>query len=217
MDLSDDKVKVREITPRERNLPLRFGSSTFGNRAHICAFFNTLDDEYRVLLPFIKDGLACGEKAFHIVDPRRRDEHRQRLAVAGIDVPALHRGGQFELHDWTDTHLRDGQFDQNRTLALFEQVKKDAKQQGFPLVRFITHMEWALETELGIDALLEYEAKANEAWLRQDSPVNPVICTYDLTKFGGEIIVDIMRTNPMIIIDGLLQWTPTAESVLHSA
>jgi hypothetical protein len=207
-DPTADKVKVREKVPKERNRLIRRGGSTLGNRAHICAFFHNPDDEYRVLLPFIKDGFACGEKAFHTVDPQRRDEHLQRLALAGIDVTAIHRGGQFELRDWTDTHLRDGQFDQSRTLALFEKVRKDARQQGFPLVRFITHMEWALATAQGVDALLEYEAKANEAWLRQDGPVHPVICTYDLTRFGGEIVVDVMRTHPMIIIDGILQENP---------
>ena len=208
MDATDDKVKVREKDPRERNRLIRLCGSTLRNRAHICAFFNTPDDEYRVLLPFVNDGLECGEKAFHIVDPQRCDEHLQRLASAGIEVTALHRSGQLELRDWTDTHLRDGQFDQSRTLALFEQIRTDARQQGFPLVRFITHIKWALETELGVDALLEYEAKANETWLRQDGPVDPVICMYDLTKFGGEIVVDVMRTHPMIIIDGILQENP---------
>jgi len=141
MDLTDDKVKVHEKASRERNRLIRPGGSTLGNRAHICAFFNNPDDEYRVLLPFIKDGFACGEKVFHTVDPQRRDGHLQRLALAGIDVTAIRRSGQFELHDWTDTHLCDGQFDQSRTLALFKQVRQDARQQGFPLVRFLTHME----------------------------------------------------------------------------
>jgi hypothetical protein len=31
------------------------------------------------------------------------------------------------------------------------------------------------------------------------------LCTYDLTKFGGEIVIDVMRTHPEIIIDGILQ------------
>ncbi len=208
MDPTDDGVKVHEQAPLERSHLIQLGGSILGNRAHICAFFNNPDDEYRVLLPFIKDGLACGEKAFHTVDPQRRDEHLQRLALAGIDVTALHRSGQFEVQDWTDTHLCDGQFDQGGTLALFQKVRKDAKQQGFPRVRFLTQMEWALETQVGIEALLEYEARANEAWLRQDGPVHPVICTYDLTKFSGEIIVDVMRTHPMIIIGGALQENP---------
>jgi hypothetical protein len=115
------------------------------------------------------------------------------------------QSGQFELRTWTDTHLCDGQFDQDKTLALFQEVVKDAKQQGFPLIRFVTHMEWALENRQGVDDLLEYEARANDVWLRQDGLVNPVICTYDLTKFGGDLVVEVMRTHPMIIIGRILQ------------
>ena len=62
-------------------------------------FFTNPDDEYRVLLPFIKDGLACGEKAVHTIDPQRRDEHLQRLASAGIDVTGASQSGQFEIHN----------------------------------------------------------------------------------------------------------------------
>jgi MEDS: MEthanogen/methylotroph, DcmR Sensory domain len=59
-------------------------------------------------------------------------------------------------------------FDQHKKLALFEGVAKDAKEKGFPLIGFVTQMEWALETELDLNDLLKYEAKANEVWLRQD-------------------------------------------------
>jgi hypothetical protein len=112
------------------------------------------------------------------------------------------QSGQFELRTWTDTHLCDGQFDQDKTLALFQEVVKDAKQQGFPLIRFVTHMEWALENRPGVDDLLEYEARANDIWLRQDGPVNPVICT---PRLVGDLVVEVMPTHPMIIIGGILQ------------
>ena len=64
------------------------------------------------------------------------------------------------------------------------------------------------KNRLGVDDLLEYEARVNGIWFRQDGFVNPVICTYDLTKFGGEVVVDVMRTHPMIIIGGILQANP---------
>ena len=118
MDPTDDKVNFRGKPPRESSRPIRLGGSVLGPPRHICAFFNSRDDEYRVLLPFIKDG---------------------------IEVTAIRQRGQFELRTWTDTHLRNGRFDQHKTLALFEAVVKDSKEQGFPLIRFVTHMEWALE------------------------------------------------------------------------
>jgi len=179
-----------------------------GPRAHICAFFSTPDEQTQALLPFIKDGLVCGEKVVHTVDPARRDEHLHRLASAGVDVVAAQESGQFELRAWTETHLRKGAFNQDETLAFFAGIVRDASRQGFPLTRFVTQMEWALQPSCRFEDLLEYEARANERWLRQDGPINPVICTYDLTKFGGEIVVDVMRTHPMTIIGGILHENP---------
>jgi len=68
-----------------------------GAQRHVCAFFHSPDEEYRVLLAFIKEGFECGHKAFHIVDPKLREEHLQRLESVGIDVAATEQSGQFEL------------------------------------------------------------------------------------------------------------------------
>ena len=45
----------------------------------------------------------------------------------------------------------------------------------------------------------------NDVWRSHD---DAVICTYHLSKFGGDTVIDIMRTHPMIIIGGLLQQNP---------
>jgi hypothetical protein len=62
--------------------PIRFAGSELGEARHACAFFNSADEEYRVLLPFIKDGFECGHKAVHVVNPRRRQDHLERLTAA---------------------------------------------------------------------------------------------------------------------------------------
>lgn len=118
------------------------------------------------------------------------------------------RSGQLELRDWSDTHLLGGEFEQDRTLALFQEVTANAAREGFPLTRLVTDMGWALEAGLDANALLEYEATANHAWMQQDGPVNPVICTYDLTQFTADVVVDVMRTHPMVVIGGLLRENP---------
>ena len=179
-----------------------------GARAHVCAFFRDTTEEDRALLPFIKAGLAAGEKIVHTIDPARRTDHMSRYAAAGIDFAAAHSHDQFELHAWTDTHLRGGRFDPDTTLALFSQMRLNASRQGFPLTRFITHMDWALQDETILTDLLVYEARANELRSGQHGPNHPVICSYDLTKFSGEFIVDVMRTHPMTLIDGTLHENP---------
>jgi len=140
---------------------MRLARAVLSASQHICAFFHSHEEEYHVLLPFIQEGFARGEKTFHIIDPARRDAHLQRLAAAGIDTVAAQQCGQFELRTWTEAHLRDGCFDRNRMRALIEEVVTGARQQGFPHTQFVTHMEWALEARVDVTALLEYEAKAN--------------------------------------------------------
>jgi hypothetical protein len=179
-----------------------------GARAHICAFFRNKDEEDRALLPFIKSGLAAGEKIVHTIDPASRADYLNRFSGADIDFTAAHAQGQFDLHGWTDTHLRGGQFDADSTLALFSQIRLSASQQGFPLTRFITHMDWALKDDAILTELLIYEARANEYRLAHPGPMHPVICAYDLTRFSGEFIVDVMRTHPMTLIDGTLHENP---------
>jgi hypothetical protein len=151
--------------------PIRFAGSVLDAQRHVCAFFHNPDEEYRVLLPFIKDGFAQGEKAFHIVDPKLRAEHCQRLASVGIDVETAETSGQFELRNWEDAYLRDGHFDQERMLTLIQEVLDGGRQQGFVRTRLVAHMDWALEDRPGVDDLVEYETRLNYILPRYKDPV----------------------------------------------
>lgn len=185
--------------------PIPFAGSQLGESRHVCAFFNSDDEEYRVLLPFIKDGFECGDKAIHVVNPDQHRDHLKRLADVGIDAEAARRNGQFELRTNTETYLRDGRFDQDRMLDAFEQLATATAKAGFPRSRIVCHMDWAVETGSHVDDLVEFESRVNEVWLRRE---DAVICTYNLAKFGGDTVIDIMRTHPMIIIGGTLQQNP---------
>jgi hypothetical protein len=201
MDPTGESTKLRG---EEKHL-MRFAGSELGAQRHVCAFFHSADEEYRVVIPFIKDGFECRHKALHIVDPKLRDEHRQRLASGGIDVAAAEQSGQFDLSSWPDTYLRDGCFDQDRMLAVVQEVLDAGTQQGFALTRMMAHMDWALEKQPGIDDLVEYEARVNYIWPRYK---DVAICVYDLAKFGGHIVIDILRTHPMVLIGGIIHENP---------
>src|ERR1700730_8842844 len=75
-------------------------------RNHVCAFFNTIDEEHRVLGSFYKDGFDRGEKATHIVDSENREGYLNRLAGAGINVQEMMGTGQLEGFPGTDLDLR---------------------------------------------------------------------------------------------------------------
>lgn len=171
MNSTDNRAHARGGTSGETAQPIRLAGSVLDAKRHVCAFFHSPDEEYRVLLPFIKEGFERGEKAFHIVDPKLRAEHVLRLASAGIDAKATETSGQFELVNWADAYLRDGHFDQDRMLALIQEVLDGGIQQGFALTRLVAHMEWALEDRPGVDDLVEYETRLNYLLPRYKDPV----------------------------------------------
>jgi hypothetical protein len=168
---ANENATVRGGAPSGNDQPIRFAGSVLGKHRHVCAFFHSADEEYRVLLPFIKDGFERGERAFHIVDPALRAEHLRRLESAGIDVTTAQKSGQFELRNWSDAYLQDGHFDQDRMLALLQAILEGGRKQGFPLTRLVAHMEWALEDRPGVDDLLEYEGRLNYLLPRYPDPV----------------------------------------------
>ena len=147
------------------------GQSEFGCPCHACAFFNSREEEYELLLPFSKDGAAAGERVFQVVDKSHLDERRERLTAFGIDVPHTERKGQLEIRAWESAYLRGNRFDQYAMLDLIKEVLDAGRASGFPMTRLWANMEWALEDLPGVHDIVEYEARLNYILPRYDDPV----------------------------------------------
>jgi hypothetical protein len=183
----------------------QFTEITSGQHRHICAFFNSIDEQHRVLSPFIRDGFERGGKAYHYVDPELREEHLSWLAEAGVAVQEAMGTGQLEVQPWQDSTLRGGRFDLDAWLTSFELLLQSGPAEGYAQTNFMGHMEWALADLPGVGDLIEYETRVNYVIAKYEGPV---ICTYDLRKFGASVVMDALRTHPVVIIGGLLQENP---------
>src|SRR3954452_19717048 len=141
------------------NTALQIAPNALGKNRHICALFNSMDEHYRVLRSFITDGFDQGQRAFHLVDPERREDHVGRLADAGIDVEEATESGQLEVHPWQDGPLHGDRFDQDTWLEGFEHVLQDGPASGYGQTRFLAQMEWALADLPGIEEMMEFESR----------------------------------------------------------
>lgn len=186
-------------------VPITIAGSQLAVPRHVCAFFNSADEEYRVLLPFIKEGFERGDRAVHVLNPERRAEHLERLSAVGIDVHAAQANEQFEIWNNAETYLREGEFDPDRMIEAFEALAGGRAAQGFALSRIVCHMDWAVDNGSHVEQLVEFESRVNDVWRRHD---DAVVCTYHLSKFGADTVIDILRTHPMVIIGGILQHNP---------
>ena len=174
-------------------------------RGHICAFFNSVDEQRRVLQPFITDGFDQRDRAYHIVDPKQRDEHLRWLGEAGIDVWQAMSTGQLEVRSWQDGPLRNAGLDPGTWMESFEQVLGSGSAVGYAHTRFMAQMEWALGRRWEDVDLFEFETRLNYVIPKYQ---DWVICSYNLVQFGASVMMDALRTHPVVIIGGLLQENP---------
>jgi hypothetical protein len=108
-----------------------------------------------------------------------------------------------DVRPWAGAHLRGGRFDKDGMLALVEGAMESTKDSA--RTRWWGNMEWALTGTPGVQDLIEYESRLNYILPKYD---DVVVCTYDLSRFGAGVVMDVMRTHPMVIIGGILQENP---------
>ena len=73
------------------------------------------------------------------------------------------------------------------------------------MTRVMANMEWALEDRPGLEDFLEFETRVNYLAPRYH---DALCCIYDLGRFGADVIVNVLRTHPMVIVGGVLQENP---------
>jgi CheY-like chemotaxis protein len=192
-------------TAARNECPIHVADGVLGNKCHICGFFNGLDEQHRVLRSFIKEGFERGEKALHIMDPSLREDHLKRLTDAGIDVGQAIATGQLEVLRWQDAYLRDDRFDKDRMAAFFENLLQSKAVADHPRMRLVSRVEPSLLDKAGIEGWLEYETRINYVLSKYD---DPVICAYDLSNFSANVVMDLLRVHPVVIVGGVLQENP---------
>ena len=186
---------------RDTQQAVSFAGAPLDHYRHICAFFNSCDEKHRILDPFVLDGLQRGEKISLIVDPAMRSENVRYFRQLGLDMPRLLGLGEFQLRTWPETHLKDGQFNPDAMLMLAGEIMSTNRSTR---MRMISDMGWAVDQKDSTD-LIEYEARANTLIAEHR---HIVICVYDTAKFGGDVVINVLRTHPMVLIGGVVQMNP---------
>jgi hypothetical protein len=143
------------------NLPsIRITGRTPYCHNHICAFFNSREEQGKVILPYLKKAYDRGEKLFHIVDARLHDEHRSACQHCGIDVTRAETTGQLKIHDYEHTYLTSRYSDGDGMVRTLKEML-ETNRTRFPRTRAMGHMESALETAPCVTDIVEYETKLN--------------------------------------------------------
>jgi hypothetical protein len=164
---------------------------------HICAFFDSRDAEYNVLLPYLKEGVDRGDKVLNVLDEGRHEDHERRLRGAGIRVDL----GDVSVAASETTYLSDGRFDMERMAKFVEDTVANARAGGCR-VRTAGWMNWLQDGAPGSERAVEYEARMNLLVPKYDCTF---MCVYYLAQLGGPAVVDIISTHPWVILNGTIR------------
>jgi hypothetical protein len=172
---------------------------------HICGFFDSEDERYEVILPYLKEGLENNDEVLNILESTSYSDHCKRLSGAGIPVEEKLASSQLKVLSADDTYLKGGSFAADKMYKMVEDALIAAHEAGYNSIRACGDMTWALRNVNGTDELIEYEARLNELTPRHSCSL---ICMFDVNRFSGRTMVDILATHPYVILNGKIHSNP---------
>jgi len=172
---------------------------------HLCIFLRGSSGLEEIVLPFLAEGIRADNKCLCILESRVPADVLSGLALQ-VDVGTSVADGQLELATPPEAYLRSGQFSTEDMLDFWAEEAAATRSSGkFSLTRATGEMPSVLNQPAGRAEFFRYEARLNDV-----IPNNPqvILCLYDLERFGAEVLMDALRTHPMVIVDGMVHGNP---------
>jgi hypothetical protein len=171
--------------------------------SHVCAFYRGDHDRDRLLHGYLGAGLAAGDKCICMVDSAFTAKRLQPLTRASSE--AGHSTGQLDIHLPESTYLAGGGFTPGDMLTFWTEGMIKAQHEGYSFCRLAGEMTWALRDAPGVENLAGYKSELNR--VTSSYPV-VVLCLYDLDLFSGEVVINIVKTHPQVVVQGSLVENP---------
>lgn len=188
-----------------KQTPFSVCGESLSSPMHICGFFDSKEQQYDIIIPYILEGLQANEKVINILEGNRHGEHCRCLADNGVSIVEKLSSGQLEVLASENTYIKGGEFAAQKMYTMLEQTLLSASRAGYESVRACGDMVWALKNLPGTDELLEYETSLNFLTPKYDVSL---ICMYDINSFSQSTLTDVLLTHPYVIKDGKISKNP---------
>jgi hypothetical protein len=173
---------------------------------HVCAFYRGSQGRDDVLLSYLSEGIRQGQQCICYLDAVEGDRVVEdlRMRLRREEPGAPDRSP--DIVDFSQSYLRNGRFSEREWLEVVRTPRSAAGgAASVPVVRAAGEMSWSLRTNCpGVEAWSSYEARIN--LLRTGCHI--FLCLYDIERFRGDAIIDVLRTHPKVIRDTALMDNP---------
>ncbi len=151
------------------------------------------------LVPFLRIGLARGEKCLLYCAPKRGDEILAAISGAGIDIGnALARGALIASRVARDERAA---FDPDATVAFLRAAVRQARSEKHSALRICMDVSYLLGRDRDPDRLAEFQVRLHELLAAHDALS---LCVHEIDSLPPDILLGALRTHPQIVYDGKL-------------
>lgn len=169
-----------------------------GSHDQLCSIYETDVERDAVAVPFLRIGLGRGEKCVYLHSDGKWDDIARALSADGLDVQRFISNGALVIKSKDESYLRNGRFDVERMLGLWQDESAAAKSQGYSAMRGAGETDWVLSTAPDLEHWLDYEARLTDAIALCDCRL---VCQYNRARYPPELLLGIIQMHPLVIHD----------------
>ncbi|MGH3692635.1 MAG: MEDS domain-containing protein [Pseudonocardiaceae bacterium] len=162
---------------------------------HLCGFFRGREERDDLVFPYLHEGLRSGDKCLCAFEAADREALHDEVSLK-VDLASA--GEQLDIILPHDVYVELGEFSVPDTLGYWDTwATSSLAGGGFSAARVVGEMTWAVTQVIGAANLIRYECELNRFVPRYPLVM---VCLYDLDHFRGDLLVNIMKTHPKVLM-----------------
>ncbi len=185
------------------------GTYTCNWGTHLCGLYETEQERDEIVFGFLRQGFSDGDMQLYCPVERSTPQFVRDFGAACPECQnMLHSDQHFSALTAEELYYPDGIFDPWHMDDSLNAFYVRSQRQGPRHVRASAEMSWATSAIPGVDYLMAYEARLNyfipgKRWIS--------ICMYNIAKFSGALVMNVLQTHPYTIHDGVITQNPYFE------
>lgn len=187
-------------TSDQEKVNLGFHDLQCNNGMHFAGLYETEEERDEIIMGFLGQGAREGDINLYCPAERTREDFVETFTRVHPDLAKhLTDPDRFSLSTTRELYYPDGVFSPDKMDQTLTAFYESSRKNGGRSIRATAEMVWALEKAPDMTTLMAYESRLNyfipgKPWIS--------ICLYNVAKFDGGTIMQVLRTHPYTISKG---------------
>ncbi len=193
-------------TSEQEHFHIGFGDYTCNWGVHMCGLYETEEEKETIVFGFLKQGVLDGDMQLYCPVETSESDFKEKFTHFCSDYDShVDDPHYFSITSAKDLYYPEGIFSPKAMDKGLNSFYTESQKKGRRNIRATAEMVWALEAIPGVELLMVYESRLNyfipgKPWIS--------ICLYNINRFSGAQIMNVLRTHPFTISGGIISQNP---------